>query len=459
MEGFADQADTPEELRILNAAIADLNEKMENGLSADEIQEFTNKWGGFFSIFDKDPSAKIDKVSTSLQSLASSAESSALEDYLTGDLDVAPTVEMTGEVTTIDETTIPETEKTIPGLTAGLTSIDVSGLTEEQKTMDVTARVTNVIWVGPNNKQPSDIPTNEGVEPKDDPQSQVLEFNNLEFETLKVPPPDDEEFTNAMNTLLEIPSDFVNRWNESFSESFTIPAPDVEDFADAMNTLLDVPADFIERWNELFDEFMLPPPDDELFADALNAGIDLTNQFLEDFESAMADSIEAAESARDDIQNSFNDIQTAAEDATSAVEDLQNAIDDLKSKKITVEVDATGDGLKFLAKGFHGIVNKPTVMIVGEAGAEQVDVTPTNAAPTGLNSDRNLNIIPIMSQSLKQNMFDTGESDDSIRKALRNSTIGREIVQQITRRITVPIKINVAGRTIVDIVKEELLSD
>src|SRR4029078_5669717 len=107
----------------------------------------------------------------------------------------------------------------------------------------------------------------------------------------------------------------------------------------------------------------------------------------------------AASDASGDIVSSFEDIQSSAEDAQSAVEDLQSAIDHLKGKSITIHVGISGAGVKYLATGYHGVINEPTILVVGEAGAERVDVSPSNQAPTGLLSDRNVNINPVFTQS------------------------------------------------------------
>lgn len=80
----------------------------------------------------------------------------------------------------------------------------------------------------------------------------------------------------------------------------------------------------------------------------------------------------------------------------TAVENLQSAISNLKSK--TVHIGLTGPGVKFLAHGFHGVVDKPTLMVVGEAGAEKVDVSPiTGGKATGLQFEntRNVKVEPV----------------------------------------------------------------
>src|SRR4029077_11520522 len=68
---------------------------------------------------------------------------------------------------------------------------------------------------------------------------------------------------------------------------------------------------------------------------------------------------------------------------------------------ITIHVGISGPGVKYLAEGFHGIIDKPTLLIVGEAGPERVDVGQAGGKASGLFMDRNLNVNPIMSTSEK----------------------------------------------------------
>jgi hypothetical protein len=251
------------------------------------------------------------------------------------------------------------------------------------------------------------------------------------------------------------------------NEPLQIPGPDTSEFMDAMDTVQVAAQDSQEALANLANEG----------SNSMAMLAKASSKQMNGFENNLGKGAEASFGLQDELANLANEGSSSlsalakasskqmngfvnnVEEGTQAVEDLQSAIDDLHSKKITVEVDATGDGLKFLAKGFHGIVNKPTVMIVGEAGAEQVDVTPTNAAPTGLTADRNLNIVPVMSQSLKQNMGGDSSLDDRVRKALQNIPSEREIIQRVVRHLHIPVKVNINSRTILDIVKEELLDD
>lgn len=66
--------------------------------------------------------------------------------------------------------------------------------------------------------------------------------------------------------------------------------------------------------------------------------------------------------------------------ALGAIASIQHAVDNLHGKSISVSVGLTGPGVAFLAEGFHGFISKPTMLMVGEAGPERVDVSPLGAA-------------------------------------------------------------------------------
>src|SRR4030095_15349007 len=64
--------------------------------------------------------------------------------------------------------------------------------------------------------------------------------------------------------------------------------------------------------------------------------------------------------------------------ALSAVGKVAQRINDLSKLNPTVNVGISGPGAKYVghAKGYHGMVDEPTLMMVGEKGPERVDVTP-----------------------------------------------------------------------------------
>jgi hypothetical protein len=254
----------------------------------------------------------------------------------------------------------------------------------------------------------------------------------------------------------------------SFTAS-TIPAPDATDFTEAMNTLLLVPADFVNRFNSAMsggggDEedkgssgLIIPAPAAEEFANGLNEGIDLANQFVSDFTEGMTDITNSAQDAIDNIVDNMQDLQASVEDSIDVIDELQNGLDNLKSKNITVHVGLSGPGVKFLATGYHGVVDKPTLMIVGEAGPERVDVSPSGGAPvTGLQMDRNVNINPVFSQSAKDLMGKDNNIMSSIRQA-RSGSSEREIVRSIIRQVTIDNKLYLDGKPILQYIKEHLL--
>lgn len=92
----------------------------------------------------------------------------------------------------------------------------------------------------------------------------------------------------------------------------------------------------------------------------------------------------------------------------TAVHNLQSAINSLHSKTITVKANVSGPGVKFLAEGFHGVVDKPTLFIAGEAGPERIDVSKApGAVPSGTNEvERQFRITPVLTdQSSKTQIF------------------------------------------------------
>lgn len=107
----------------------------------------------------------------------------------------------------------------------------------------------------------------------------------------------------------------------------------------------------------------------------------------------------------------------------AAVNSLKSAIAGLKDK--TVHVGLTGPGVKFLAQGYHGVVDKPTLMMVGEAGPERVDVSPAvGSKATGLQFEnaRNVKVEPV-------GKLDTGPRFE--RETVHEQT-GPRVIQLVT---------------------------
>lgn len=55
---------------------------------------------------------------------------------------------------------------------------------------------------------------------------------------------------------------------------------------------------------------------------------------------------------------------------------VQSRINSIHGKSVTINVGVSGPGVRYMASGFHGVVNSPTLAMMGEKGAERVDVTP-----------------------------------------------------------------------------------
>jgi hypothetical protein len=249
-----------------------------------------------------------------------------------------------------------------------------------------------------------------------------------------------------------------------------IPAPDITEFISGMDTASAVAAGFIETFNTAMgggggkkkkksSGLIIAAPDASLFEEGLSVGIDLTNEFVGDFTSGMTDVSNSAQDSIDDIISNMQDLQASVEDAIDVIDELQNGLDNLKSKNITVHVGLSGPGVKFLATGYHGVVDKPTLMIVGEAGPERVDVSPSGGSPvTGLTMDRNVNISPVFSQSAKDLMG----KDNNIMASLKEARSGfseRAIVQTIVKQINIDNKLSIDGIPILRYIKEHLLDN
>ena len=678
VQAFAKSADSAEDFRILNGFIADLNQKMKDGLTADEIQALTDKWGNFFGAFAGDPSANIIKVDTALGNLINTAGSSALEDYLTGGATVMPNIDATATITTIDTSGLTDANKVVDGLIGRITSLDTtavqgSGTTTNgtNQTVPLTGQITTVEWsqgrVGggpswmadfamtklgfdPNVPIALPAPTTDAFDtavfnagkvlqvlvtavntavmtlpaPNTDAYAQTMidvlttasefaaAFNTMvagggkKGGGLIIPAPNTDLYAQTMIDVLTTAQQFAAAFNsmvsgggakgkkgggliipapntdlyaqtmidvlttaQEFPAAFNsfmtgggkkgkkgggliIPAPNTDLYAQTMIDVLTTAQQFPDAFNALMgggggkgkkkkgglvipapnmDEFItgmdfadqitlgfittfnsamggggtgggkkkkkgglvIPAPNSDEFVQGIADMTDITLTFVDDFTQGMQDAADAATSAADtiqsanddnassfddltstveddfsamadaasnaadDITSSFDDIGSAADDARSAVEDLQSSIDHLKGKTINIKVNISGAGVKYLAEGFHGVVNEPTLLVVGEAGPERVDVQPSFVTPSSLQS-RDVNINPIFSQSALDMKRKLAKGLPDLLKDLRlpvGTGVGG-LVQQL-RHVTIPVKVAIDRKTLIEIVQEHML--
>jgi hypothetical protein len=225
-----------------------------------------------------------------------------------------------------------------------------------------------------------------------------------------IPAPDTTAFTNAFELLIQVPAAFIEAFNEAMGSGggkggkkkkkkgkgggtgLIIPAPDSTQFIQGMTDALQVVVDFTSTFLEIMG----------VVVEGFSAGGQAAEEFAGVVDGAMSNADSAASSAASSIEGSMSTIADSAASAQDAVEQLGGAINSLpSSKNITIHVGISGPGVKYLAEGFHGVIDKATLLIVGEAGPERVDVGPAGGKATGLFMDRNLNVNPIMSSSEK----------------------------------------------------------
>jgi hypothetical protein len=88
------------------------------------------------------------------------------------------------------------------------------------------------------------------------------------------------------------------------------------------------------------------------------------------------------------LVNKTYNIKVNNSDAMSKINSVKNGLSGIKDKNISVRVGLSGPGVHLLAHGMHGVVDKPTLFLAGEAGPEKVDVSPTTGPPEALELDR-----------------------------------------------------------------------
>jgi hypothetical protein len=269
--------------------------------------------------------------------------------------------------------------------------------------------------------------------------------NIINTTPIVIPAPDSSEFVDAMNTLLLVPQDFIDRFNSAMGSGggggggkkkkkrkgggggggLVIPAPNAEEFVNGMNEALNIATSFGQEFESIMGTV----------TEGLATAAESAATFAEDFDSAMSDAISAGASAATDLESSFGEIGSAASSAASEVDALGSAIEGLpSSKNITIHVGISGPGVKYLAEGYHGIIDKPTLLIVGEAGPERIDVGPAGGKASGLFMDRNLNVNPIMSTSEKAGIMDARRgpvSADPLFQMLRKQKLERDDVKEL----------------------------
>jgi hypothetical protein len=248
---------------------------------------------------------------------------------------------------------------------------------------------------------------------------------NAAFVGLIIPAPDQSVFANAMNTIALIPADIKLKFNTAFA-SLIIPAPITAPFVTGIGVISTTVAAVIKDISVLQTAVAIPAPDTTAFDDAftqsaadavteldsirafvaddLTTGFsqfddfvsgDVTDMFSQfatdsndslqeivdflndDLTTAFEDLQSTAESVAEGVAGAMDDIGAAAASAEGEVQSLIDAINNIPTRvDITIFVGLEGPGVAFLAGGYHGIVDKPTLLVVGEAGAERVDVSP-----------------------------------------------------------------------------------
>jgi methyl-accepting chemotaxis protein len=123
-------------------------------------------------------------------------------------------------------------------------------------------------------------------------------------------------------------------------------------------------------------------------------------------------------------------INLQTKDAMKAISAVESKIKGLSSisANVNVHVGVTGPGVKFLATGIHGVVNKPTLFMAGEAGSERIDVSPVGGKGAGLTYDKQVDIRPI--GAFRKGGNGSGGGDIIIEN--HNHVMDQEIVRRVT---------------------------
>jgi hypothetical protein len=265
----------------------------------------------------------------------------------------------------------------------------------------------------------------------------------METVPMIIPAPNTDAFTAAFELLIQVPAAFIEAFNEAMGSGgggggkkkkkkgkggggtgLIIPAPDSTQFVQGMTDAAQVAVDFTSTFLEIMS----------VVVDGFAAGGQGAEEFASTFDSAMSDADSAASSAASSIEGSMSTIADSAASAQDAVEQLGSAIDGLpSSKNINIHVGISGPGVKYLAEGFHGIIDKPTLLIVGEAGPERVDVGQAGGKASGLFMDRNLNVNPIMSSSEKTGIMGPRqqEKDALVQILSRKKKMDRDDIKEL----------------------------
>jgi hypothetical protein len=258
-----------------------------------------------------------------------------------------------------------------------------------------------------------------------------------------IPAPNTDAFTQAFELLIQVPALFIEAFNEAMGSGgggggkkkkkkgkggggsgLIIPAPDSTQFVQGMTDALQVVVDFTSTFLEIMG----------VVVEGFSAGGQAAEEFSGVVDGAMSNADSAASSAASSIEGSMSTIADSAASAQDAVEQLGSAINGLpSSKNITIHVGISGPGVKYLAEGFHGIIDKPTLLIVGEAGPERVDVGQAGGKASGLFMDRNLNVNPIMSSSEKTGIMGPRqqEKDALVQILSRKKKMDRDDIKEL----------------------------
>src|SRR6185436_6012150 len=148
------------------------------------------------------------------------------------------------------------------------------------------------------------------------------------------------------------------------------------------------------------------------------------NQIIDALTSAM----DQVSQRMDELANNWSTVcNSMIKNAQSAAKGIISALNKIpKTVNVTVHVGVSGPGVKFLAGGYHGVVDKPTLMVVGEAGPERVDVSKTGGAATGLSMDRTMNITPDVP---RHSMLGGGTGDTIVQVFLDGKRVQGEIAK------------------------------
>jgi phage-related protein len=140
-----------------------------------------------------------------------------------------------------------------------------------------------------------------------------------------------------------------------------------------------------------------------LFNNLATTWSSICNSFGANAQSGASQIISALDDAMNQVTSRMSELashwsamcNSMIANAKSAAKGIISALNKIPRRiNVTVHVGVEGPGVKFMAKGFHGTVSTPTLMMVGEAGPERVDISKTGSAGTGLVMDRGLNLTP-----------------------------------------------------------------